>query len=124
MFHVYDSRTLYRIYIQKNLTDWMPFRDLFLDELLRHDGRRDCVESDACYACGQEVGTIKCCDCFCRRLRCRQCVVDGHKELPLHRIEVSQIQFPLRHIYSHSSSNGMANSLTRLLSSHSAFGFN
>jgi hypothetical protein len=77
-------------YLQKNLTEWVAFRDSFLDELLRHDGHGDSVgASDTCDSCGQGVATIKCQDCFCQLLRCRECIIDSHKNLPLHRISVS-----------------------------------
>lgn len=60
-----------------------------MDELLRHDGPGDATASTLCCSCNEVEGSIKCKDCFCQLLRCRQCVVDAHKDLPLHRVEVS-----------------------------------
>jgi hypothetical protein len=71
------------------LSEWLKFCDLFLDELLRHDGLGDAFASAICSACGEREGTIKCTDCFTQHLHCRHCVVKAHSNLPLHWIEVS-----------------------------------
>jgi len=71
------------------LSEWLEFRDSFLDELLRHDGLGDSFASTICSACREREGTIKCTDCFTQHLRCRHCIVEAHSNLPLHRIEVS-----------------------------------
>ncbi|KAF8976196.1 hypothetical protein BDQ17DRAFT_1395169 [Cyathus striatus] len=70
------------------LNEWVNYQDEFLDELLRHDGKGDYISEDKCSECKKENGSYKCKDCFhgCL-LQCRKCIIRGHKNLPLHRIE-------------------------------------
>jgi hypothetical protein len=69
------------------LLEWAKiYRDVYLDEMIRHEGR---AGVEACSAgCGGE-GLYKCKDCFGFRLWCRECFVEVHSHLPLHRALVS-----------------------------------
>ena len=69
--------------VDPNVT-WMPFRDVYLDELLRHDGSQQLI----CVRCNNADATYKCQDCFGPLVFCHQCVLTEHACLPLHRIEV------------------------------------
>lgn len=58
---------------------------VYLDELLRHDGR---AGESSCTFCGDDNGLYKCKECFGGRLHCKACIVQQHSSHPLHRIEV------------------------------------
>ncbi|KAF7965357.1 hypothetical protein HWV62_44269 [Athelia sp. TMB] len=71
------------------LLTFIPLRQEYVDEYLRHAGRG----AQDCYVrcpggCADGAPTMRCKDCFDVRLWCADCVVDAHKRLPLHRIEV------------------------------------
>jgi hypothetical protein len=71
------------------LQDWLPHRQEYLDELLRHDGRKG-VASNNCSMNGcVNPGDFLCRDCMHERSFCQDCLVDMHRFLPLHRIMVS-----------------------------------
>ena len=79
---------------QSKLKEWLPFRDSFLNELLRHDGHGDYLGSTICLSCGQEGGVLKCRECFSGSLlRCRACVLQAHQDHPLHHVEVRSACF-------------------------------
>ncbi|KAF8493891.1 hypothetical protein F5888DRAFT_1617493, partial [Russula emetica] len=60
-----------------------------LDELLRHDGLSDSLDQGHCISCKKICGLYKCKDCFSGSLlRCRDCVVDAHRDHPFHRVEI------------------------------------
>lgn len=84
--------------------DWLPKRQEYADELLRHDGLGDSGQLSTCLQCQNHNGTIKCRDCFGQGLYCRQCVITSHTFLPLHRLSVSQSQlspiYTNTHMYS------------------------
>ncbi|KAI0057336.1 hypothetical protein BV25DRAFT_1812584, partial [Artomyces pyxidatus] len=73
------------------LRQWMPFRDTFLDEMLRHDGLRHAVINEdsglpPCHGCG--VGCeLRCVDCAYSHLYCASCLIGVHRCQPLHRIQ-------------------------------------
>jgi len=77
--------------LQAKLLEWLAYRDSFLDELLRHEGFADSTGTTLCSSCEEAEGTIKCNDCFCQLLRCRNCIVKEHANLPLHCIKVRQM---------------------------------
>jgi hypothetical protein len=65
---------------------WKAFdRSIYLDELLRHDGR---AGESSCSFCEDGNGLYKCKECFGGRLHCQACIVKQHLSHPLHRIEV------------------------------------
>ncbi|KAI0042927.1 hypothetical protein FA95DRAFT_1575419 [Auriscalpium vulgare] len=70
------------------LLDWIPYRDQYLEELIRQDGfaGRDggCV---SCWTTTSAKGEYRCTDCTGERLLCAQCIVAEHHRLPLHRLE-------------------------------------
>ncbi|KAF8171335.1 hypothetical protein BJ912DRAFT_1025200 [Pholiota molesta] len=73
---------------QSKLHQWLAFRSDTLDELLRHDGLGGSLEDDSCAICKNVVGMVRCKDCFGGgRLRCNVCMVQTHREAPLHRVE-------------------------------------
>ncbi|KAA1479943.1 hypothetical protein DENSPDRAFT_743739, partial [Dentipellis sp. KUC8613] len=67
--------------------EWLPYRDVFLRELLRHDGLASSSNGGYCVNCGLELGSIKCKDCVSSGLLCPGCIVEYHSAMPLHRIE-------------------------------------
>lgn len=70
---------------------------MYLEELLRGDGRGECWKDEegraACRGCDTGEGVIRCLDCFGGHLVCHKCTVGIHAALPLHRLEVRDI-FP------------------------------
>ncbi|EAU86991.2 hypothetical protein CC1G_08462 [Coprinopsis cinerea okayama7 len=71
------------------LLEWLPYRSDFLDELLRHDGHGDYLGESSCNTCAEkDCRLFKCPDCWdgCL-LTCCECLLNNHRNLPLHRIE-------------------------------------
>jgi hypothetical protein len=66
------------------LSQWLPHRQTYLDELLRADGRKGQSEC----ACG-DIGVYRCRDCFYGSLHCERCLLEQHRVHPFHRILVS-----------------------------------
>lgn len=71
------------------MEQWIPHRDQYLDELLRHEGLGDATASPICADCGVENGLYKCASCCGDRITCGSCMVASHSMLPLHVILVS-----------------------------------
>jgi hypothetical protein len=72
--------------IDPPLVEWMKnYRDTYLDEILRHDGRGGVTQCSACKA----DATYKCKDCFGCQLLCQECYTTKHHLLPFHRALVS-----------------------------------
>jgi hypothetical protein len=69
------------------LTQWIEDQDLFLQKLIRLDGRGDEDLRSTCTLCGK-VPNIRCKDCFGSEMFCQRCMVGLHSASPLHRIEV------------------------------------
>jgi hypothetical protein len=63
---------------------------MFLDELLRHDGRGDSLNQSSCFVCKKQDGIIyKCEDCTDGALlKCQSCTVLEHCSQPFHRVKV------------------------------------
>jgi hypothetical protein len=84
---IYDIT--YNLQIQASLSrlqEWLPHRETYVDELLRHDGR---AGQRACAGCNSDSPDLfKCKDCFGGKLLCYVCVVKFHDSHPLHRILV------------------------------------
>lgn len=92
---------------QTKLLDWLVFRESCLDELLRHDGLGDFLGNTLCVSCLGAEGVYKCKDCLGGSLlRCRDCLVNSHRDHPLHRVEVRcqifSLNSPFMRVY-HSS---------------------
>lgn len=70
-------------------------RDLYLDEILRYEGRGDFISDERCPDClSRGVGTpgkpeFRCGDCFLPDLTCRTCFIRRHRLNPFHAVEVS-----------------------------------
>ncbi|KAK0438381.1 hypothetical protein EV421DRAFT_1891948 [Armillaria borealis] len=66
---------------------WRPYRDEYLDEMLRLEGRRG--QSDICGMCRITEGRYRCCEqeCFGTGSVCRACCINLHRRNPLHWIE-------------------------------------
>ena len=67
---------------------WLPWRDRFLQEFLRFDGRGYWRDMEQCPLCGDGSPIIRCNDCFGRQLVCVVCARDHHRASPFHRIQV------------------------------------
>ncbi|PPQ97248.1 hypothetical protein CVT26_000741, partial [Gymnopilus dilepis] len=71
------------------------FRDIYLGELLRSEGRGDVWDKGdtKCFDCRARkseqpnVGVFRCRDCFIPHLTCKDCCVRRHRMLPFHNIE-------------------------------------
>jgi hypothetical protein len=84
------------------VADWIPHRETYLDELLRHDGRGSNAALICSHVgCGGD-GIYKCRECMFDKLFCSDCIVRHHSNLPLHRILVSAACFSSSH-FSHAS---------------------
>ncbi|KAF8229943.1 hypothetical protein L208DRAFT_1284396, partial [Tricholoma matsutake] len=70
------------------LLEWLIFCQTCLDELLHHDGHGDFLGGSLCISCKKVDGIYKCKDCMIGSLlQCHDCLVQGHHDHPLHRIE-------------------------------------
>ncbi|KAG1797496.1 uncharacterized protein HD556DRAFT_1441055 [Suillus plorans] len=65
---------------------WLDHRSLFLEELLRLEGRGDLLEAP-CSHCGNSFPKYQCQDCFGIDLRCLSCITAAHQRHPLHRLQ-------------------------------------
>src|SRR5215510_1982560 len=65
--------------------EWLPHRQDYLEELLRHEGRAGHV---SCRDCSEMSGEFKCIDCFGSCLYCQACLLAWHNLLPFHRVKV------------------------------------
>ncbi|KAI0059388.1 hypothetical protein BV25DRAFT_1785942, partial [Artomyces pyxidatus] len=68
-------------------------RDIFLNELVRHDGLADLSVDETvglpfCAGCTTAHGTVRCVDCLGTALYCPECVVKDHERSPLHRVQI------------------------------------
>ncbi|KAJ6484089.1 hypothetical protein C8R45DRAFT_1214949 [Mycena sanguinolenta] len=63
-------------------------RDIFLAEMLRHEGRGEHAESLTCRQCGERDADHRCIHCMGGgELLCDLCIVACHRQMPFHRIE-------------------------------------
>ena len=67
------------------------YRDMFLREMLRYDGRGDALLKPECRVCNKREGIFRCLDCFGERLFCGACIASLHMDNPFHRIKVSEL---------------------------------
>ncbi|KAI0038140.1 hypothetical protein FA95DRAFT_1462130, partial [Auriscalpium vulgare] len=70
--------------------DWLPFRDTFLDELIRNEGLAENEKLPSCPLCPADISTLgefRCIDCTGGRFLCAGCIVSAHEQLPLHRVQ-------------------------------------
>ncbi len=71
----------------KAMEEWLAYRDTYLQEMLRHDGREGLAVTD-CAECG-DPGNFSCSDCAYSVHYCQTCLVNRHRLMPFHRIRVS-----------------------------------
>ncbi|KAG1852201.1 hypothetical protein F4604DRAFT_1883522 [Suillus subluteus] len=69
------------------LLTWMKDRDLFLQELLQHEGRGDYVHNTICRNCHSGTLKFRYKDCFGTELCCHDCIIAIHTKHPSHRIQ-------------------------------------
>jgi hypothetical protein len=69
--------------------EWKQCIQLFLDEMIRLDGRGDYADQDVCGHCQIQPPLYRCRDCDFDELCCQECIVAIHLRTPLHRVEVS-----------------------------------
>jgi hypothetical protein len=72
----------------KVMEEWVTYRDTYLQEMLRHDGREGLEVTD-CAECG-DPGDFSCSDCAYCVHYCQSCMVNRHRFMPFHRIRVSK----------------------------------
>ncbi|KAK6996428.1 CxC2 domain-containing protein [Favolaschia claudopus] len=65
---------------------WIPMRDDYKDGLLQLKGRGPWW-CKGCALCGHSDPTWRCDDCFGNRLLCRGCVIQQHRDQPLHLLQ-------------------------------------
>jgi len=74
---------------QTRMEQWLQYRPVFLEELLRLDGLGDALGGLVqCPDCLTHPAQFRCKDCFGGIMRCSACTVSFHQCLPLHRLEV------------------------------------
>ncbi|EMD31060.1 hypothetical protein CERSUDRAFT_60542 [Gelatoporia subvermispora B] len=72
---------------QNRINKWLPYREQFLNELLRHDGLADVTDLTLCPK-HKLPAKYRCQDCLGLQLQCRDCMCNHHQYIPLHRIQV------------------------------------
>ncbi|THU85769.1 hypothetical protein K435DRAFT_822325 [Dendrothele bispora CBS 962.96] len=71
---------------------WTPYRDEYLSELIRNEGRGE-AEKMRCFDCGSgphdgcDEPSYRCLECIYPELLCKLCCVRRHEDMPLHWIE-------------------------------------
>lgn len=73
----------------KPLRHWRAERELFLEELIRLEGR-GITANDHCELCRNE-GIYRCVDCLTIQLLCGRCLTSVHSFNPFHVIEVRRM---------------------------------
>lgn len=76
------------------MESWPTHRDLYLDELIRREGRGGYME-DTCAGCAARGSSLagraqyRCLTCLPGPLLCAACLCERHCLLPTHRVQVS-----------------------------------
>ena len=73
---------------QTRMADWLAYRSVMLDEMLRLDGLGDSAALGVCFSCLASEGEYRCSDCFGGNMHCSECILSSHRHLPLHRVQV------------------------------------
>ncbi|KAG2028403.1 hypothetical protein BDR03DRAFT_883375 [Suillus americanus] len=71
------------------MAHWVNGREGYIMELIRHEGHGDYTTREACHGhreCTFEL-EYRCRDCFGTELYCKDCMVERHRDNPLHRIK-------------------------------------
>ncbi|KAJ7016992.1 hypothetical protein C8F04DRAFT_1280235 [Mycena alexandri] len=71
------------------LKAWIEYRDEYLDEMLRLEGRGGAVSRASCASCGAADPMFRCAHQLCMgpEMFCRGCIVQKHAFLPTHIVE-------------------------------------
>ena len=74
-----DGRIFERLRLRgrAKILEWLPLCEDFLDELVRHFGGEDPVDTEdvVCPECCERKATIRCMECDTRQLVCSECIV-------------------------------------------------
>ncbi|KAI9068672.1 hypothetical protein FKP32DRAFT_1672009 [Trametes sanguinea] len=85
-----EDRALRYMSSDEPMRVWIPRRDVYLDELLRHEGRGPHI-NNKCTTCpdADKAGdaVIRCQDCTPGPLICSDCAVRRHAHSPYHRVQ-------------------------------------
>ncbi|KAJ6575925.1 hypothetical protein B0H10DRAFT_2345941 [Mycena sp. CBHHK59/15] len=60
---------------------------IYLDEFVRGDGRGDYMDEEWCNICDVEPAVYRCIDCHTDDLYCKECIVQVHRDNPLHGVQ-------------------------------------
>ena len=71
------------------LVTWKQYRQEYLDACLILDGRGRRNGHCASAPCQRSGPSFRCRDCFGNRLFCKACIVEHHRDQPLHILEVN-----------------------------------
>ncbi|PBK70546.1 hypothetical protein ARMSODRAFT_1018078 [Armillaria solidipes] len=66
---------------------WKSQREEFLEDILRLESPERTNHSD-CDKCGLEPGEYRCLSCIDGQMLCRACIVELHRGIPFHRVEI------------------------------------
>ncbi len=83
LFNVLTSRLQ-----DEPLRAWIPYREQYLDEVLRLEGRGWARLIAQCPLCDKAGPTFLCRECTGGDILCQECIVEIHAHLPLHRVQV------------------------------------
>ncbi len=77
------------------MQSWVSERDLYLDELVRREGRGDFTAEMCSFCVERPAGkaVFRCLECSPGPLCCRECLRERHAQLPYHRV---MVRLPLR----------------------------
>lgn len=70
------------------LLQWMPDRRVYLEELIRLEGRGIFTDEGQCELCRKD-GQYRCLDCVAVQFLCSECTCSVHSFNPFHVVEVS-----------------------------------
>ncbi|KAI0060273.1 hypothetical protein BV25DRAFT_1871286 [Artomyces pyxidatus] len=69
------------------MTQWIPLRDSFLDEMIRHEGLGRHETVPLCTGCNAVEASVRCEDCLGSPMLCPSCICSVHATDPFHRIQ-------------------------------------
>ncbi|KAI0057515.1 hypothetical protein BV25DRAFT_1812302 [Artomyces pyxidatus] len=74
------------------LKAWLPYRDFFLDEMIRLEGLGSAAVEETtglptCFDCNCSGASLRCIECLAPHVRCDSCMATAHRLSPLHRIQ-------------------------------------
>ncbi|KAF8958688.1 hypothetical protein BDZ97DRAFT_1668111 [Flammula alnicola] len=82
------------------LAMWVPYIDVYVDKLLRLEGRGDLISQSQCAGLGCEAVVeppsfqgFRCPDCQDFHLFCERCIIVNHSALPFYRVQVMPSSF-------------------------------